>query len=477
MRTNTASPCELIRDVAVSSGSRALLWGVCFIVFSFFTTQSLHAQTKPATPQPPSCEVKKPTDKTPSAKTPPAKTVPAKPAAAQPKVAAAPPTKGAPPKTAPAQKAATASRQKPKPQPAPLVSTRTKAKAEAITSELSTDLPSNVEQEISKFFGLRYRFGAEGAGGIDCSALVKQVYSDVFGVNLPRSSTEQSQLGQLEYVPNGDLKTGDLVFFGPNRKKVNHVGMYLAGGHFLHAARSEGVTISRLDDAYWKSRFMFSKRMRGLDAGEDDDDLMEGFRGHFSQDSYRLALNRDSESDVSFLDVGVKVNSSLELLLSGFFLSSLADHGPSGDLSTSTGLNGPESQSDGGGFRLSAVLSPFEWMKLVPSVTQVDVRDDRSRDYQKFGLETWMILPSTRLSVFMGAYARNQDDLFDRPFNSSPDWQTMDMALGLHYQLSESLRFSLWGTHVYSPDPRVNEDSSSRRTPVDDVSFQLNIKF
>jgi hypothetical protein len=77
----------------------------------------------------------------------------------------------------------------------------------------------------------------------------------------------------------------------------------------------------------------------------------------------------------------------------------------------------------------------------------------------------------------MGAYARNQDDLFDRPFNSSPDWQTMDMALGLHYQLSESLRFSLWGTHVYTPDTRVNDDSSGRRPPVDDVSFQLNIKF
>jgi len=78
--------------------------------------------------------------------------------------------------------------------------------------------------------------------------------------------------------------------------------------------------------------------------------------------------------------------------------------------------------------------------------------------------------------VFMAAYARNQDDLFERPLNASPDWQNMDMALGLHYQLSDSLRFSLWGTHAYTPDARVNEESG-RRPSVDDVSFQVNIKF
>ena len=142
----------------------------------------------------------------------------------------------------------------------------------------------------------------------------------------------------------------------------------------------------------------------------------------------------------------------------------------------SSSLNSIESTSEGGGFRLSAILSPLEWIKLIPSVTQAEMRDERSRDRQKYGLETWMILPSTNLSVFMAAYARNQDDLFDRPLNASPDWQTMDLGLGLHYQLSDSLRFSIWGTHAYTPDARANEDAS-RRPPQSDVSFQLNIKF
>jgi hypothetical protein len=106
------------------------------------------------------------------------------------------------------------------------------------------------------------------------------------------------------------------------------------------------------------------------------------------------------------------------------------------------------------------------------------MRDENYRDYQKFGLETWMMLPSTRMAVFMAAYAKNQDDLFERLLSVSPDWQTMDVSLGLHYKLSDSLRFSLWGTHGYTPDARTKEDTGAgRRPPIDDVSFELNIQF
>jgi cell wall-associated NlpC family hydrolase len=473
-----ASPYELSSKVAVSRRGRAISLAACLVVFCFLSAQTASAQSKSAVSQPPSCEVTKPAD--PKKAKPKVQTAPpAKPAPGQLKAqAAAPAPAKTPPAAAAVKPGTTVAKGKAKPQPPPLVSTKTKAKAEAITSEMSSELPSNLEQEISKFFGLRYRFGGEGQSGIDCSALVKQVYSDVFGVNLPRSSTEQSRLGGLESVPRDDLKTGDLVFFGPNRKQVNHVGMYLSGGHFLHAARSEGVTISRLDDSYWKSRFMFSKRMRGLDLGEDDADEGLSFRQGFMQDSYRLAFDSRYDTDVSLLDFGIKVNDSLEFLLSGFFLSSLADPGPAADMAPPpSSLNSIESTSEGGGFRLSAILSPSEWIKLVPSFIQTEMRDDRSRDrQQKYGLETWMILPSTNLSVFMAAYTRNQDDLFERPLNASPDWQTMDLGLGLHYQLSDSLRFSLWGTHAYTPDSRANEDVT-RRPVQSDVAFQLNIKF
>ena len=421
----------------------------CYLVFCFFAFEaSAVLENDPSGEAPPSCAIGA------SGPTPPQPQSRVKPAAKA--------------------KTNTASKKKPKPAAQPLVSAKTKAKAEAITSEMAPILPSNIEQEISKFFGLRYRFGGEGQNGIDCSALVKQVYSDVFGVSLPRSSSEQSRLMNLDNVSPDDLKTGDLVFFGPQRKRVNHVGMYLAGGHFLHAARSEGVTISSLDEGYWKSRFMFSKRMRGLgllDDGDEEADL----HPDLMQDSLAFVLDRDG-SDVSFLDFGVKVNDSIELMVSGFFLNSLDDNTRPNSIAPSTSLNGPESKESEGGLRLAAILSPLEWLKLLPSVVQTD-GSKGERDFQKLGLETWMFLPTSRVAVFMAAHARNQDDLLEHPLDVSPDWQTMDVALGLHYHLSDSLRFSLWGTHAYNPDLKAADDSGRRNPPVDEMSFQLNIKF
>ncbi len=362
----------------------------------------------------------------------------------------------------------------------PLVSAATKTKAETITSEISAALPENLENEITKFFGLRYRFGGEGQSGFDCSGLIKQVYSEVFGINLPRSSGEQSRLGSLESVGKGELKTGDLLFFGPGRKSVNHVGMYLSGGHFLHASRSEGVTISRLDENYWRSRYMFSKRARGLDL-LDEPDEEEDLTKALVQDSFNFSLDvGDSAERFSYLEAGVQINDSLEFLLSGFFLNALeaSDAPPDPDSSAAIQTSSPtETES---GFRLAAILSPLEWIKLIPSVTQVEedkAQKSRDRDYQKFGLETWMILPTSRVAVFMAAHAKSQDDFFERPLGLSPDWQTMDFALGLHYHLSESLRFSLYGTQAFNPDLKPNEDAGRRNSSVEDVSFQLNIRF
>ncbi|HWR91124.1 MAG TPA: NlpC/P60 family protein, partial [Desulfobacterales bacterium] len=190
--------------------------------------------------------------------------------------------------------------------PQPTVLVATKVKAEAVTSEISTELPEGLEDEITKFFGLRYRFGGDGPNGIDCSALVKQVYSDAFGINLPRTSREQSELSNLDPVDKGELKTGDLVFFGPGRKGVNHVGMYLAGGHFLHAARSEGVTISRLDNSYWKSRYMFSKRARELELFEDGDEDSD-FTKALVRNSFSSGFGKgNGDGRFSFLEAGIQ---------------------------------------------------------------------------------------------------------------------------------------------------------------------------
>lgn len=427
----------------------------CFLIFYCFSSGSLAAPSRVAKPPAASCEVAKPKTEPPKLKTK---------------------AKSAAKKTNPAAR----SQKKARAAPKPLVSDTTKKRAEAIASELSPALPEDLENEITKFFGLRYRFGGEGQSGFDCSGLIKQVYSEVFGINLPRSSNEQSRLGSLDPVDKDELKTGDLVFFGPGRKAVNHVGMYLSGGHFLHAARSEGVTISRLDDSYWKSRYMFSKRARGLELAEDKNEESD-LTSALVKDSFSSAIDiRGTDERFGFLEAGIQINDSLEFILSGFFLGMLeADEMPP-DPASSSAIKANDGSDADGGFRLAAIFSPLEWIKMIPSVTQAESEKEdklRDRDRQKLGLETWMILPSSRVAVFMAAHAKNQEDLFERPLGVSPDWQTMDFALGLHYHLSDSLRFSLWGTQAYNPDFKANEDAGKRISPIEDVSFQFNIRF
>jgi len=100
--------------------------------------------------------------------------------------------------------------------------------------------------------------------GMDCSGYTKAIYRDVFGVDLPHRAASQYALPILEEISLKDLRTGDLVFFSPNRrnKRINHVGVYLSEELFVHASVNSGVKISSLSTPYWKSRFQVAKRMK-----------------------------------------------------------------------------------------------------------------------------------------------------------------------------------------------------------------------
>jgi lipoprotein Spr len=114
---------------------------------------------------------------------------------------------------------------------------------------------------IDEWYGVRYRLGGHDKSGIDCSAFVQKLYDQVFGTPLLRSSVEQFK--SCDKI-NGhqDMKEGDLVFFqhtyGRRRHKrtrISHVGIYLANNFFVHASSSQGVTISSLEEPYWKRLF------------------------------------------------------------------------------------------------------------------------------------------------------------------------------------------------------------------------------
>jgi cell wall-associated NlpC family hydrolase len=88
--------------------------------------------------------------------------------------------------------------------------------------------------------GAPYHFGGADAAGFDCSGLARYVHERA-GLAIPRTAAEQALAAHP--VPLDQLSPGDLVFFGIKRGRIDHVGVYVGGGRFVHAPRA-GRTIA-----------------------------------------------------------------------------------------------------------------------------------------------------------------------------------------------------------------------------------------
>ena len=122
-----------------------------------------------------------------------------------------------------------------------------------------------IQEEMERYLGIRYKRAGDDTKGFDCSGFVKQIYNEVFGIDLPHQSSEQSKFSLLTQISSDELKTGDLIFFsgGRKRKGINHVGIYHSDGRFIHSSRTKGVVVSSLSDPYWKARLVAAKRLEG----------------------------------------------------------------------------------------------------------------------------------------------------------------------------------------------------------------------
>ncbi|KUG59807.1 hypothetical protein AVL63_12105 [Nesterenkonia jeotgali] len=87
---------------------------------------------------------------------------------------------------------------------------------------------------------VRYVLGANGPNAFDCSSLVQQAFGQA-GVSLSRTTFSQVNEGQAVSV--GDMRRGDLVFFG-SATAPGHVGIYLGNGQMVDASNpSRGLTV------------------------------------------------------------------------------------------------------------------------------------------------------------------------------------------------------------------------------------------
>jgi hypothetical protein len=111
-----------------------------------------------------------------------------------------------------------------------------------------------------KYLGYRYSYGGIGPSGFDCSGYTMFVYGN-FGYKLPHSASSQTNLG--EGIKRSDLTMGDLLFFKTMRSpSINHVGIYLGDGSFIHAASGAGrIKIDSVYSHYYSSRYWGARRI------------------------------------------------------------------------------------------------------------------------------------------------------------------------------------------------------------------------
>jgi len=115
--------------------------------------------------------------------------------------------------------------------------------------------------QVLSSIGVDYKYGgASHVTGFDCSGLVVHVFREGYGMNLPRTSQSQSQVGRA--VSAEELQPGDLVFYNTLHRPFSHVGIYLGEGKFIHAPKTgTAVRIENMKSPYWTTRWNGARRV------------------------------------------------------------------------------------------------------------------------------------------------------------------------------------------------------------------------
>ena len=122
----------------------------------------------------------------------------------------------------------------------------------------NTAIADALYEEYMRWEGTRYKFGGTTKQGVDCSSFVQQLYFNALNLRVPRSTQEQAKIGR--WIKKSQLRSGDLVLF-KTAYNERHSGVYLEHGKFMNASSKYGVTLSDINNPYWRAKYWQSRRV------------------------------------------------------------------------------------------------------------------------------------------------------------------------------------------------------------------------
>lgn len=145
------------------------------------------------------------------------------------------------------------------------------SKSASKSASKSTMLGASERQVLDELLRQQKRWGATPyvSGGVrregaDCSGFVMSVFSESFGLSVPRVTVSQMEQGKKlggKNIAASKLKAGDLIFFKTGHGMHGyHVGIYLQDGEFMHLSTKGGAKIASMSNSYWKPKIIKAVR-------------------------------------------------------------------------------------------------------------------------------------------------------------------------------------------------------------------------
>lgn len=375
---------------------------------------------------------------------------------------------------------------------------------------------SDIQNEMGKYLGIRYRLGGSSTSGVDCSGFVGLVYRNIYNVNdLPHQSASLYASPALHKVSLDRLDTGDLLYFKSSSRsnRVNHVGIYLSERKFIHAAREKGVIVSSLDDPHWSARVVGANRLPGLDrrykGAVQEQEVVVASGG---QDSFLSLISSEplstpsSDSDTLHPQI-LGQSFGLELGLGSTYAG-----GGSGLLNLTLfqepllawrateyapPMSADEYYSWSGerpnvtpvqGLRLGSDIRPFEWLRLSPSLTYFKYDggiDESGLPKRSVGLDMtlgseqdrWVVSTGFRYSSLIGSKSNSPLSPGRTYTEESEPQNAWDMSLTLMQRISNNLSVSLVGELSQRIGVVASTDPSREDKTWDEHRFSLMFSF